>query len=273
MRVLLPLLLLLPGVLRGQAPPALKAERADFERWLESSSVSPYAAIYHQPFFGELVIGPGGDPALRELPPGKLDQGLFRLTLETPAGDRTVPRNRAVPFHDDWHVRVSGTGGRTVVTIFGPLGEVDPPGWYPHDPELVVIGVIESPERPETRRMLGLDGIEVEATRAGMFVGDLSGEPVRLLVYRMPVPGTEESELNIFFRDETNDNGTYPAGRFLTLTPLGGSRYRADFNRTRNPFCAYNTVFPCPLPWRGNLIDRPIEAGERYRSQQKDAMP
>jgi uncharacterized protein (DUF1684 family) len=113
--------------------------------------------------------------------------------------------------------------------------------------------------------MLGLDGVEVEASLTGTWVGRVTGEDVRLTVYRMPEPGTEESELMIFFRDGTSGRGTYPAGRFLALRPLGGNRYRADFNRARNPFCGYNGIFPCPAPWPGNGIAGLVEAGERYR--------
>jgi uncharacterized protein (DUF1684 family) len=46
--------------------------------------------------------------------------------------------------------------------------------------------------------------------------------------------------------------------------PLGGNRYLADFNSARNPWCAYNTVFPCPAPWPGNTIRAKVEAGEKY---------
>ena len=30
------------------------------------------------------------------------------------------------------------------------------------------------------------------------------------------------------------------------------------------PFCAYNSIYPCPAPWRGNTIPAPIRGGERY---------
>ena len=76
--------------------------------------------------------------------------------------------------------------------------------------------------------------------------------------------GTEESELEIYFRDGTNGEGSYPAGRFVALVPESGGRYRLDFNRARNPFCAYSTAYPCPAPWRGNTIAAPVRAGERY---------
>jgi hypothetical protein len=261
-RILLPAAsCLLPVALVAQDP--LLAERADFARWLETSPVSPYAAIYHQPLTDDLAFGPGAAPPLDALPPGTLQQGLFGLRLNTEDGRRTVPRNRDVRL-GAWHVRVSGERGRSSVTVFGPPGSVSPPGWYPPNPMLVGEGVLQPPDQSETRRMLGLDGVEVEATHAGTLVATVAGLAVRLTVFRMPDPASEESELTIFFRDETNDAGTYPAGRFLPLQPLGGDRYRADFNRARNPFCAYNTVFPCPRPWRGNEIPAPIEAGERY---------
>jgi uncharacterized protein (DUF1684 family) len=76
--------------------------------------------------------------------------------------------------------------------------------------------------------------------------------------------GEDEAEMQVFFRDSTNGRGSYPAGRFVTLDPAGSGRYRLDLNRARNPFCAYNTVFPCPPPWPGNSIPAAIAAGERY---------
>ena len=63
----------------------------------------------------------------------------------------------------------------------------------------------------------------------------------------------------------TNGEGTYPAGRFVTLDPLADGRFRLDFNRARNPFCAYSSAYPCPVPWTGNRIEARIEAGEQYR--------
>jgi hypothetical protein len=263
------LALFLPAALAAQTPPTppdLAAERAEFASWLETSPVSPYRAIYHQPLQDELLLGPGSDPALTPLPRATLKQDLLRLTLRTGGGARTVPRNRDVEL-GGFILRVSGERGRSVVTVFGPPRDIAVPGWYPYAADVVIDGTLEPPARRESRRMLGLDGIEVEASLAGRFVARLGDRPIRLTVFRMPEPGTEESELMIFFRDSTNGRGTYPAGRFLALRPLSGDRYRADFNRARNPFCAYNGIFPCPLPWAGNAIDLAVEAGERYRSQ------
>jgi len=164
-----------------------------------------------------------------------------------------------------WHLLVSGDRASSYVTVFKPSFDAEPPGWYAIDSAFIAQGVLQKPDNVETRPMLGIDGVRVIATRAGTLVADVAGLPVRLTVYRMPEPGSEQEELSVFFRDETNGRGTYTAGRFLTLRPLGGDRYLADFNRARNPFCAYNAIYPCPLPWRGNHIAATIEAGEKYK--------
>jgi hypothetical protein len=259
------LVLCLPVTLSAQsAPAALEAERADLSRWLTTSPISPYAAIYHQPLHDELVFGPGGDPALRALPAATLRQERRRLSLRAGGDSRTVPRNRVVEL-GAYRLLVHGDRERGAVTVYGAVPDsVAVPGWFPYDSSLAIDGRLAPPARSEARRMLGLDGVEVEATLAGTLVASLAGREIRLTVYRMPEPGTEESELMIFFRDATNGQGTYPAGRFLALRPLGGDRYRADFNRARNPFCGYNGIFPCPLPWAGNAVEVGIEAGERY---------
>jgi uncharacterized protein (DUF1684 family) len=80
----------------------------------------------------------------------------------------------------------------------------------------------------------------------------------------MPTGENDESELQVFFRDGSNGRGSYPAGRFVELIPTHSGQYLLDFNRARNPFCSYSTVYACPAPWPGNAIASPVEAGERY---------
>jgi len=255
-----------PAVLAAQAPSDLRVERAEFAAWLASAPNSPLAAIYHQPLGRELALGAAAeDPVLRELPAGVLTEGAVQVRLRTGAGERVWPRHRAMPL-GSWRLRVSGERGRAVVTVYGAPRPHAPPAWYDWTADAVAEGTIEPPAEPAARRMLGLDGVEVTAEFAGTFVAEVMGEAVRLPVWRLPEPGTDEAEATLFFRDATNGRTTYPAGRFLALRPLGGGRWRADFNRARNPFCAYNGVFQCPLPWPGNIIERAVEAGELYHA-------
>ena len=126
------------------------------------------------------------------------------------------------------------------------------------------VGPLHPPEHPGTVRVLGLDGVEVEAAEAGSVVVPIGGR-ANATPCAPPADGRgEESELEIFFRDATNGKGTYPAGRFVSLIPMGAGRYRLDFNRARNPFCAYSSAYACPAPWPGNSIAAPVTAGERY---------
>lgn len=149
---------------------------------------------------------------------------------------------------------------------YGPIRNARPPEFFAYSATAVVTGALARPARPRTQRMLTLDGVEVEATDAGTFDVRFGGRGTSLGVYRVPEPGTEESDLTIYFRDSTNAHGTYPAGRFVLLVPLPDGRYRADFNRARNPFCAYSSVYPCPVPWPGNTLPARVEAGERYEA-------
>lgn len=258
--------LVVPVPLAAQTPPAVQMERADFGEWLRTSPSSPYAAVHHAPLDGDLVFGPEGGAALRGAPAATLSKGIRGLALRTEDGRRAVPRNREVAV-GDWRLRVSSSPRGEVVTVFAPLAEgVDHPGWFSYRADLVVEGELQRPERRAEKDMLGLDGVAVSASLAGTFVGRVLDESVRLTAYRVPVAGSEESEVTVFFRDGTSGAETYPPGRFVVLQPLGGSRYRLDLNRSRNPFCAYNPRFPCPLPWPGNSIDLRVEAGELYES-------
>lgn len=242
----------------------LVPERDEYARWLATAPTSPLAAMGQAPIGAGLQVGGAdGDLPLDGVAPHRVVVGPGGGRLEGPAGARIMPRGAPVRL-GRYTLVVDGLRGRLVLTVFGPARTAKPPTYYDASPSLVFAGPLVPPEHRGTSRVLGMDGIEVDAAEAGSVLVPLAGGQVRLRVLRLPLPGGEESELEIFFRDETNGHGTYPAGRFVALTPAGSGRYRLDFNRARNPFCAYNAAYPCPAPWRGNTIPAPIAAGERY---------
>jgi uncharacterized protein (DUF1684 family) len=65
------------------------------------------------------------------------------------------------------------------------------------------------------------------------------------------------------FADATNGSDTYGGGRYVDLTIEDAGRAIVDFNDARNPYCAYDEEFVCPLPPSSNRIAARIEAGER----------
>lgn len=252
--------------LASQAPTDLRRERADYVAWLTTAPTSPLAAVARQPIGAGIRLGPAdADVPLDRVPEHRVRQHAGAISLESDGGVRAMPRGLPVRL-GDFTLAADGPPGRAVLTVFGPRHRGKLPTYYDWRPSLVFVGPLAPPEKPGTVRVMGLDGIEVEAAEAGTVLVPVGAERVRLRVLRLPTAGGEESELEIFFRDGTNGRGTYPAGRFVGLVPEGSGRYRLDFNRARNPFCAYSSAYPCPAPWRGNSFRAPLAAGERYES-------
>ena len=258
-------LAVLAGSLASQSPPPdLARERAEYAEWLATASNSPLAAIAQQPIGPGIRIGPtDADVPLAGVAEHRVTEGGGVVILEGPEGSRPLPPGRPVAL-GEFHLTSAGLQGRRVLTVFGPTRNGKAAEYYPYDPGLVFTGAMTPPERPGTVRVLALDGVETEAVEAGTVSVPIGGRTAMLRVRRIPTGGEDESELEIYFRDGTNGEGTYPAGRFVPLVPLPDGRYRLDFNRARNPFCAYSSAFPCPAPWRGNTVGAKVEAGERY---------
>jgi len=77
----------------------------------------------------------------------------------------------------------------------------------------------------------------------------------------------QSNNLFIIFKDETNGDTTYGAGRFLFI-PFDFkdeevSNIVIDFNKTISPPCAYTSAATCPLPPLMNTLPIRIYAGER----------
>lgn len=249
----------------AQLPADLGRERQAYVAWLTTAALSPYAAVALQSIGAGLVLGPEtGDIPLAGLVRTELREARGAVTLRAAGREVSVPRGRPVPLDSTRRLVVNGAPGRTVAIVYGPLRPAPAPAWFDYDPALVLTVELEPPERRGRFRILGPDGLETEAAEAGFVAVRAGGSAGRLRAYRVGAEDDDEAELLIFFRDATNRHGSYPAGRFVELIPLGGRRYRLDFNRARNPFCAYSTVFPCPAPWPGNQLAAALAAGEKY---------
>jgi hypothetical protein len=256
-------LLLFAANLAAQTPSDLATERAGYLAWLKKGPNSPLSAVAQQRIGDGVRLGPAGaDLLLAGIEEYRVYPSGGALVLEGPGGKRPISRGH--PYRiGKYALYLTGPQPGTVLTVFADGAGKEPPGYYDYDASMVFIGPLLRPENPERVRVLASDGMEAEATEVGTVVVPLGGR-TSLQVLRIPVAGGDESELEIFFRDGTNGDGSYPAGRFVSLIPAGDGKFRLDFNRARNPFCAYSPVYACPLPWRGNVIAEPVRAGERY---------
>ena len=258
----------LPLSALGQTGSAVDQEHREFAEWLRTAPVSPLRAVVVRPIGTGLTLGPAtADLPLAGAPPGRITERDGRVTLKLGAETLTLTRGRTTVV-GAWRLVAGGPPGRSAVTVYrAEPGKEKQPLYYPYDPSSVYIVTLTPAREARVQRVLAPDGVEVEATDAGTVNVTIGGVPATLSVRRLPGATQDESELEIYFRDATANRGSYPAGRFLSLIPRPDGRYLLDFNRARNPFCAYNTVYPCPAPWRGNLVTRPVKAGERYAGE------
>ena len=260
--------LLDPGTALAQNRSTVEPERREFAQWLEHAALSPRRAVGIFPVGPGLTLGPASSAIpLAGVAPATITEQAGRVFLRGAQGEVPLAPGRAIGL-GDWRLVRGGSPGHTVVTVFGPkLLAGKAPEWFAYDPSLVFTVTLAPAETASAVHVLAPDGTDVEATEAGSVSFQLRGRAQRLRVRRLPGASEEETELEAYFRDATSSSTTYPAGRFVALVPLPGGkgRYILDFNRARNPFCAYNTVYPCPAPWSRNTLTVPIGAGERYR--------
>jgi len=72
-----------------------------------------------------------------------------------------------------------------------------------------------------------------------------------------------EALLFLPFNDTTNGADSYGGGRYIDLKiPSEESKtIRIDFNKSYNPYCAYNAKYSCPIPPKENDLPIAILAG------------
>ena len=70
-----------------------------------------------------------------------------------------------------------------------------------------------------------------------------------------------EDYLFLPFLDETNGLESYGGGRYINVRIPEGDTMIIDFNKSYNPFCAYNDKYSCPIVPRENYLKTRIEAG------------
>lgn len=112
---------------------------------------------------------------------------------------------------------------------------------------------------------------EQEYLRWGEFTFEIDGEEYTLQAYK---GSPDEERFWLPFRDETNGEETYGAGRYIDLEEdehlTDEGMWEVDFNAAYNPFCVYSPEYECPLIPRENWLDTRIEAGEKnYESAAK----
>jgi uncharacterized protein (DUF1684 family) len=124
--------------------------------------------------------------------------------------------------------------------------------WIPYTPQ-------------KTVSLLTLVGTSYDAPVPGAAEFTLQGKTYRL---EPVLEDPTTTELFFIMRDTTSATTTYAACRFLyTPFPSKGldkpGELVLDFNRLRNPPCAYTPYATCPLPPPGNRLAVALPVGEK----------
>ncbi len=136
--------------------------------------------------------------------------------------------------------------------------------WYPINPAWRVTAHFEAHNPPRALAIDNVLGDTVESSNPGVVVFTLAGHTCRL-----EAEG-RGNKLFFNFRDLTNRDTTYGAGRFLYTDVAVDGKVTLDFNQATNPYCAYTPYATCPLPPPQNQLPIRVEAGEmRYITSHK----
>lgn len=132
--------------------------------------------------------------------------------------------------------------------------------WMPIDPKWRIDAkFIAHPANQPRVKIQNVIGETVEMKNPGTVVFSVGGTEYRLEAL---LESDDAKELFFIFKDGTSNKTTYGAGRYL-YTPLPrNGRVDLDFNKAKNPPCAFTDFATCPLPPATNRLTLSITAGE-----------
>ena len=135
--------------------------------------------------------------------------------------------------------------------------------YYPGELAFVPHADISRTENPDTTLIQMSDNKAEKYLNWGVVKFNINNSPQQLRVY-LKANG-RDSTLFIPFTDLTNGHETYGGGRYLDapIPRLNQPEIELDFNRSYNPYCAYNNAYSCPVPPAENRLQVAIPAGEK----------
>jgi hypothetical protein len=153
---------------------------------------------------------------------------------------------------------MSSPFNRDTTIIFKPLN------YYEPNPDFIFKSKLIQFDIQDTVEILGTRGETRPAIALGFLELKKDGRVHRINVYKS-FDRMGEPYYSIWFTDKTTGKDTYGVGRYLDFELKDDLEfiYTIDFNRAYNPYCAYSSLFTCPIPRAEDYIDMEIEAGEK----------
>lgn len=138
--------------------------------------------------------------------------------------------------------------------------------YFSPDPDYRVNAKVDKFPNKATVSLLTNKGKEEDYYRYARLHFRLKGRDFTLVLYQH----TDNSkDFFLPFADKTNGKETYGAGRYVQVPDSfnGKPNMELDFNRSFNPYCAYNEDYNCPVPPEQNHLEVSVEAGEKYDNE------
>ncbi|WP_289045869.1 DUF1684 domain-containing protein [uncultured Olleya sp.] len=120
-----------------------------------------------------------------------------------------------------------------------------------------------TPNQPSFKMKTTTDRV-VDYKKYGEVTFNLNNKTLKLNVYQdieMAAELGEEEALFLPFMDNTNGVETYKGGRYIDVKLPKNNQMLIDFNTAYNPYCAYNSMYSCPIVPNDNILYVRIEAG------------
>jgi uncharacterized protein (DUF1684 family) len=132
--------------------------------------------------------------------------------------------------------------------------------WMPIDAKWRISARWEPHPRTQPRmKIMNVLGETVEMQNPGAVIFAVGGKPYKLEAF---LETDDAKELFFIFKDETSNKTTYGAGRYLYAPLPKNGRVDLDFNKAKNPPCAFTDFATCPLPPPANRLAVAVNAGE-----------
>jgi uncharacterized protein (DUF1684 family) len=152
-------------------------------------------------------------------------------------------------------------GDRFGVRIFDPnhpaLKNFKGLSWFPIDERFRLQTRFTPYSEPRSLSIINILGDLEEMASPGVVEFEFEGKTCQL----EPIE-RDDRRLWFMFRDTTNGELTYSAGRYLVSEPPADGKVMLDFNKAYNPPCAFTDFATCPLPPPNNRLAIAIRAGE-----------
>jgi len=137
--------------------------------------------------------------------------------------------------------------------------------YYDFNPEMIVVAIWMPQKGNKPFKMATSTDRKPTYVKVGEFKFIIEGSAQTLSAYQNVdyVAENPEAAEDLFvpFNDMTNGVTTYGGGRYMDVKIPSEAQVSLDFNKTYNPYCAYDHAYSCPIPPDENMLDVSIPAG------------